>query len=124
MEYFAFIILENHTLFDSSKSTTYHVTDEKGICNYRNMGVMHCIQGTDTVCVSVLCYVLCVLWISLYRDHVMLRLEVCGYKGSTTVHRKILVGEKIGEFSKSQAIRQNLPCQYLQIHGKRIWHMH
>ena len=40
-----------------------------------------------------------------------------------TVHRKILVKGKIGEFSKSWAIRQNTPCQYSQIPQKCIWHV-
>ena len=47
------IHIENHTLFDTTTSTTYKPTGTKEDCNYRNAGGMKCNYGTDIICVSV-----------------------------------------------------------------------
>ena len=61
------LCIENHTLFDVSKSKSYKPDkNDKSDCNYRGTGDMKCDHGTDTICVSVSC---CWHVIQLYRAY-------------------------------------------------------
>ena len=92
------------------------------VCTYVRMYVYNVrIYVRMYVCVCV-CVCVC-MYVGMY---VCTKLSSLAHKKVLviTMHRKILVWEKIGELGKLWTIHQSFPCQYSQMHRNCIWHMH
>ena len=94
--------INTHVHANTSYKTHTHTYKPTHACVYVCVCVCMCVCVHAYMCVPVTVFESTCAYAACSNT------DIC----HNIVHRKVLIGEKIGEFGESWAIRQRFPCQY------------